>query len=100
MGLAPSKYPPKNQKRRLCFEQSVIWDIKVRHNSVISGVNGVAMNHHGLILRENEATGSRKVFKYLPGLRDTIFISKIAAADKKTTNPVFYRIFIYGVIIV
>ena len=39
---------------------------------VISGMNGVAMARHGLILWENEATGSRKVFKYFPGLRDAI----------------------------
>ena len=63
-------------------------------------MNGVAVNHHGLILRENEATGSGKVSTYLPGLRDTIFISKIAAEDQQSKNPVFYRIFIYGVIIV
>ena len=34
-------------------------------------LNGVAMARHGLILWENEATGSRKVFKYLPDPRET-----------------------------
>ena len=72
----------------------MIWDIKVRQNEVISGVNGVGMDRHGLILRENEATGSGKVFKYLPGLRDTIFISKIAAKVQTYTNTVNYGIFI------
>ena len=37
------------------------------------GLNGVAMDRHGLILWENEATGSRKVFRYLLDLRDAIF---------------------------
>ena len=45
---------------------------------MILGLNGVAVDRHGLILWENEATGSGKVFKYLPGLRDTIKKSKIA----------------------
>ena len=69
MGLAPSKYPPKNQKLRSSLEKIVIWDIIVRKVEVILGVNGVAMARHGLVLRENEATGSTKVSKYLLGLR-------------------------------
>ena len=40
---------------------------------VVLGVNGVAMDRHGLILWENEATGSRKVFRYLLDLRDVVF---------------------------
>ncbi len=36
------------------------------------GVTGVVVDGYGLILWENEATGSRKVFKYLLGFRDTI----------------------------
>ena len=32
-------------------------------------MNMVAMARHGLILNDNEATGSGKVSKYLPGLR-------------------------------
>ena len=40
---------------------------------VILGVNGVAMDRHGLILWENEATGSKKVFRCLLDLRDAIF---------------------------
>ena len=39
---------------------------------IVLGVNGVAMARHGLILNHNEATGSRKVSRYLPDLRDTI----------------------------
>ena len=42
------------------------------------GVNGVVVDRHGLILRENDATGVRKVFKYLLGLWDTIKNSKMA----------------------
>ena len=36
-------------------------------------LNGVAMARHGLILWENEATGSRKGFRYLVDFRDAIF---------------------------
>ncbi len=39
---------------------------------VISGINGVEVDRHGLIFLENDATGPREVFKYLPGLRDYI----------------------------
>ena len=39
---------------------------------VVLGMNVVAVARHRLILWENEATGSGKVFRYLPGLRDTI----------------------------
>ena len=46
---------------------------KCREIEVVLGVNGVAMDRHGLILWENEATGSRKVFRYLLDLRDAIF---------------------------
>ena len=61
---------------------------------VISGVNGVAVDRHGLILWENEATGSGKVFRYLPGLRDTIKKSKLYAKVQKSKNTAFYRIFL------
>ena len=37
---------------------------------VVSGTNVVAMARHGPILKDSEATGSGKVFRYLPGLRD------------------------------
>ena len=57
-------------------------------------MNGVAMDRNGLILWENEATGSRKVFRYLPGLRDTIKISKNVAKVWKFKNTRFYRIII------
>ena len=36
------------------------------------GVNGVVMDRYGLILWENDATGSGKAFRYLPGLQDAI----------------------------
>ena len=47
-------------------------------------MNGAAMARHGLILRETEATGSRKVFKCLPGFRDTILTPKFT---QKNPNP-------------
>ena len=46
---------------------------KCRKVEVVLGVNGVAMDRQGLILWENEATGSRKVFRCLLDLRDAIF---------------------------
>ena len=61
---------------------------------IILDTFGVAMARNGLILWENEATGSRKVFKYLPGLRDTIKKSKMPAEVQQSQNTVFYRIFI------
>ena len=51
----------------------VIWEVQVRKNEVILGVSGVDMDRHGLILWENEATGSRKVLRCLRGLREAIF---------------------------
>ena len=42
-----------------------------RHGS--TGLNGVGSNSNGVILGENDATKLRKVFRYLRGLRDTIF---------------------------
>ena len=63
---------------------------------VILGMNEVAVARHGPILKDNEATGSGKVFKYLPGLRDAQTNSKNAAKVKKNKNPGFYRIFLYS----
>jgi hypothetical protein len=37
-------------------------------------MNRVAMARYGPILNRNEAAVSRKVFKYLPGPRDAIFM--------------------------
>ena len=60
-------------------------------------MNGVAMARHGPILNDNEAMGSGKVFKYLPGLRDTIKKSKTATEYKQSPNIIFYHIFIVRV---
>ncbi len=38
-----------------------------------SGLSGLGSKSYGLILWENDATRLRKVFRYLPGLRDAIF---------------------------
>ena len=59
----------------------MILDVKVRKVEIISGLKWVAVARHGLILWENDATGSRKVSRYLPDLWDTIF-------DKKKSNNV------------
>ena len=61
--------------------------------SIIWGVNGVAVARHGPILKDNEATGARKVFRYPRGLRDTIKKSKKVVRIQKSKNPAFYRIF-------
>ncbi len=42
---------------------------------IIFGMNGVAVARYELILSEDGATGSRKVFRYLLGLRDAIYNS-------------------------
>ena len=52
--------------------------------------NRVAMARHGLILSQDEATGSGKVFKCLPGFRDTIKNSKMLAEVQKYENAIFY----------
>ena len=50
---------------------------------MILGVNGVAVARHGPILKDNEATGARNVFKYLRGLQDIIKNTKMAAKKSK-----------------
>ena len=64
-----------------------------RQKIIILRVNGVAVARHGLILNHNEATSSRKVSRYLPGLRDAIKKSKMVAKVQKSKNPINYRIF-------
>ncbi len=68
---------------------------QIQKVAVILGVNGVAMDRHGLILWENEATGSRKVFRCLRDLRDTIFELKMAGRtpkfSEKSTEENKYR---------
>ena len=49
---------------------------------VISEVNGVLVARNGLILSQNGATDSRKVSKYLLGLRDALKTSKTASKVK------------------
>ena len=61
---------------------------------MILDVNGGGMARNGPILWENDATGSRKVFKYLWGLWEAIKKSKIASKVQKCKNTVNYRIFI------
>ena len=60
---------------------------------VILGMKEVAMARHGLILNDNEATGSGKVFKYLPGLRDITFLSKMTATIQKYKHTNILTIF-------
>ena len=62
---------------------------------VILEMNEVPMARHGLILKDNEAMGSGKVFKYLPGLRDVIFVSKIIAKVKNKNKSHITELYIY-----
>ncbi len=57
-------------------------------------MNGVAMARNGPIFSEDGATGSRKVFRYLLGLRDTRTKSKIQIKLKKK-NKTYFTIYIY-----
>ena len=50
---------------------------------MILGLNEVAVARHGLISKDNEATGLSKVFKYLPGLRDVKKTSKMIDRDQR-----------------
>ena len=49
----------------------------------------VAMARHGLILSHNGAASFRKVFRYLPGLRDAVKKTKMVAKVRKSPNAVF-----------
>ena len=49
-----------------------IWTFGSGRKLIVSDLNWVAMGRHGLILKDNEATGSRKVSGCLPDLWDTI----------------------------
>ena len=53
------------------------------------GVNGVPVAPHGLILGEDEATPSRKVFKYLPGPLGPVFGPKIIKNRNSKKNSIF-----------
>ena len=64
----------------------MIWDIEIQEKYKISGMNGVAMARHGLILWENEATGSRKLSKCLRGLKNLIYKLKITKIVENLRN--------------
>ena len=55
---------------RVCFLE--IYCSEKHADSIILGMNGVAMARNGVILWENDARRSRKVFKYLPDLWEAI----------------------------
>ena len=56
---------------------------------IILDTNGVAVARHGLILSQDGAAGSRKVSRYLPGLRDVLKTSKIIEKVKNPKNRKF-----------
>ena len=59
-------------------------------------MNGVAMDHHELILCHNGATDSRKVSRCLPDLREPLKNSKIARPTQNIRNSLFPYILIYN----
>ena len=82
---------------RVCFLE--IYCSEKHADSIILGMNGVAMARNGLILWENDATGSRKVSRYLPDPREAIKRSK---KSKNIENrflqyfPIHIYIYIYN----
>ena len=81
---------------QICFKKSIEKcrrvSIPSSYKLIIWGINGVAMACRGLILNDNEATGSRKVSRYLPGLQEVILNLKMAAKVQQSKNQVFYSI--------
>ena len=73
----------------------MIREVLKRLKIVVLGMKWVAMARHWLILWENEATGSRRVSKYLLGLRDAIFLSKMFPETRTSKNPKFSFPYIY-----
>ncbi len=64
-----------------------------REKVMILGVNGVGVAPYGLILWENDAAGSRKVFKYLPGLREAIKKTKMTKNIKNQNLRFFFFVY-------
>ena len=54
---------------------------------MILDVNGGGVARNGPILWENDATGSRKVFKYLWGFWEAIKIQKLLPKSKNAKIP-------------
>ena len=81
---------------RIFSQRTQVFRLKIKSNStrkhIFVDTFGVAVARHGLILWQNEATGSRKVFRYLRGLREAVQNSKMAAKVQQCRNAVFYRI--------
>ena len=78
-GSNPLKVPAKGTKTEIAFGN--ISDLGRTRLTffVISEVNGVLVARNGLILSQNGATDSRKVSKYLLGLRDALKKAKTAS---------------------
>ena len=82
MGLTHSECPPKNQKSSFRLKILGIYSkILVLHFGK-SGLKWVAVARHGLILWENDATGSRKPSKSLRGPKYPIQKLKIPKMSK------------------
>ena len=70
---------------RVTMEMCRVCNLK---KCIVLGLNGVAVARHGPILGQSGATGSRKVSRYLPDLRDTIFDQKTRKLIKHLENTV------------
>ena len=72
--------------RQFCYPSRCIVCVLEIYCSILLDTFGVAMARYGLILWENGATGSRKVFRYLWGLWDTIQKSTNTSTVEKYKN--------------
>ena len=74
------KVSAKRSKMEIKLGKFVIWEVDVRKNEVVLGVNGVAMDRHGLILGEMKPRAPGRFLpllsqsKYLLDLRGAIFL--------------------------
>ena len=78
-------------------KNSVFWGAhikQVQEMGVISGMNGVAVARHGPILWENDATGSSKLSRHLPGPPGAVGGPK-TAKKMKIRKKQFFCIYLY-----
>ena len=65
-------------------QKTSMFHLKTPIFHITLGMNGAAVPRHGLILSQDGATHSRKVSRYLPGLRDVL---KTSTNIGKVKNP-------------
>ena len=90
-----SRFLISEDSRCLISQDNTCHAGRERRKVVILGMNGVAMDRHGPILSQNEATDSRKVSGYLLDLRDALKNSKMARTTENPKTAFFPYILIY-----